>query len=152
MECPNPAERDEEGKLPYDVNLRAPEERRRRPQSFAGAAAVTFGSASSSGSKASKPPNQSGVRAPKSNSRHSASVVGDSKEIEVQSPLKNDGGRKKVIEDEKERGASRHLNLQEVDGQHSHPRKRKSKVTSTATLTPDLDLPPGAALHWCRRV
>uniref|UniRef100_C6JRM0 Uncharacterized protein n=1 Tax=Sorghum bicolor TaxID=4558 RepID=C6JRM0_SORBI len=66
--------------------------------------------------------------------------------MEVQSPLKNDGGRKKVIEDEKERGASRHLNLQEVDGQHSYPRKRKSKVASTATLTPGLDLPPGAML------
>jgi hypothetical protein len=51
LECPSPAARDVEGKLPYDCQLRAPEEKRRRLQSFAGAAAETFGSGSSSNSK-----------------------------------------------------------------------------------------------------
>jgi hypothetical protein len=53
VDCLNPVARDEYGKLPYDVQLRAPEERRRRVQSFAGAAAESYGSGSSS---ARKPP------------------------------------------------------------------------------------------------
>jgi hypothetical protein len=73
-------------------------------------------------------------------------VVGDSEEMEVQSPLKKDGGREGLTEDENERGASRRLNLQEIDGRHEHPRKRKSKVATMATLTPDLNFPPGVAL------
>lgn len=48
LECPTSAERNEEGKLSYDVQLRALEERRRRIQSFVGAAVETFGSGSSS--------------------------------------------------------------------------------------------------------
>lgn len=36
IECPNPVPRDEMGKLPYDVQLRALEERKRRVQTFAG--------------------------------------------------------------------------------------------------------------------
>lgn len=39
LECPNPAERDSDGKLPFDRGLRAPEDRRRRMQSFSQAAA-----------------------------------------------------------------------------------------------------------------
>jgi hypothetical protein len=44
LECPTPVSRDEHGKLPYDAQLRAPEERKRRPQSFAGAAVESWGS------------------------------------------------------------------------------------------------------------
>lgn len=39
LECKTPADRDANGKLPFDRNLRAPEERRRRIQSFEQAAA-----------------------------------------------------------------------------------------------------------------
>ncbi|KAM0867314.1 hypothetical protein ACQ4PT_042074 [Festuca glaucescens] len=39
LECKNPADRDAPGKLPFDRNLRAPEERRIRMQSFEQAAA-----------------------------------------------------------------------------------------------------------------
>jgi hypothetical protein len=39
LECKSPADRDALGKLPFDRNLRAPEERRRRMQSFEQAAA-----------------------------------------------------------------------------------------------------------------
>jgi hypothetical protein len=46
-------ERDEHGKLSYDVQLRAPEDKRRRVQSFVGAAAESFGSGTTS---ARKPP------------------------------------------------------------------------------------------------
>lgn len=48
LECHQQVARDDKGKLPYDVQLRAPEERRRRLQSFAGAAADSFGSGASS--------------------------------------------------------------------------------------------------------
>jgi hypothetical protein len=49
MECATPVARDDNGKLPYDTQLRAPEEKRRHFQSFAGAAVESFGSGSSSG-------------------------------------------------------------------------------------------------------
>jgi hypothetical protein len=39
LECKNPADRDALGKLPFDKNLRAPEDKRRRLQSFEQAAA-----------------------------------------------------------------------------------------------------------------
>lgn len=56
VECPQPVMRDDLGnKLPYDVQLRAPEGKRQRWQSFAGGAAESFGSGSSS---ASKPPRE----------------------------------------------------------------------------------------------
>lgn len=53
VECPQPVVRDEQGCLPYDVQLRAPEER--RIQSFAGATAESFGSGSSSVSRPPRP-------------------------------------------------------------------------------------------------
>lgn len=53
IECQTPVERDEHGKLPYDVQLRAPNDRKRRIQSFVGAAAESFSSGLSS---AFKPP------------------------------------------------------------------------------------------------
>lgn len=49
----HPLPRDDQGKLLYDVQLRGPEERRRRLQYFTGATTESFGSSSSS---ASKPP------------------------------------------------------------------------------------------------
>lgn len=39
VECLHPVECDEQGRLPYDVQLRAPKEKKRRIQTFAGAAA-----------------------------------------------------------------------------------------------------------------
>lgn len=49
LECPNPAMRNERGKLPYqtEVPLSAPDDRRRRVQTFAAAAAETYGGGSS---------------------------------------------------------------------------------------------------------
>ena len=43
LECSKPAIRNQKRKLPYDVPLRAPDEKRRRIQSFGGAAAESFG-------------------------------------------------------------------------------------------------------------
>ena len=47
LDCPTPAPRNALGKLPYDLRLRAPKERRRKFQSFGQAAEESFGSASS---------------------------------------------------------------------------------------------------------
>ena len=79
--------RDEYGKLPYDVQLRAPEERRRSLLSFVGAAVESFRSGSS---LASKP---LGTHFSKSSetrslvgddgSRHSSDFVGETKDQEV---------------------------------------------------------------------
>lgn len=60
IECPNPVPRNEMGKLPYDVQLRAPEDRRRRVQSFSEAAAESFGSGSSTGSRPPRVPQAKG--------------------------------------------------------------------------------------------
>lgn len=46
LDCEEPAARNALGKLPYDIKLRAPEERRKKIQSFS-AAAESFGSDSS---------------------------------------------------------------------------------------------------------
>jgi hypothetical protein len=94
VECLHPGARDDQGKLPYDVVLRAPEDRKKRRQSFAGAAAESFGSGSSS---VSKPPRAHASRSGDGRSsmgdesQHiSSEFVGETEEQEeVQSPLKN---------------------------------------------------------------
>lgn len=53
VECDHPVARNEDGKLPYDVQLRAPEEKKKRVQTFAGAATESWGSGSST---AARPP------------------------------------------------------------------------------------------------
>lgn len=91
LECLNPVARDEHGKLPYDVQLRAPEEKKRKVQSFAAAAAESFGSGSSSAPHTQKTFSRaSATRSSKGDdvSRDSASFVGDTEEQEVESPLK----------------------------------------------------------------
>jgi hypothetical protein len=49
LDCPTPAPRNALGKLPYDVKLRAPDEKKKKPQSFGAAAAEAFGSSTGSG-------------------------------------------------------------------------------------------------------
>lgn len=59
IECRNPARRNDNGKLPYDIvpALRAPEEKKKRLQNFQEAAAESYGS-SSSGTRKTKGPVQ----------------------------------------------------------------------------------------------
>jgi hypothetical protein len=141
IECPNPVPRNVDGKLPYDVQLRAPEERRRRVQGFAEAAADSFGSGSSSGSR---PPrafqNKSGhVQSQTGNggSCQSSSVHGEEDVPEVQSPLKAPSIN--PSRGESDGVANRKLNMNVEDSERQMVRKRKSKAS---TLTPDLNLPP----------
>lgn len=146
LECPTPVERDEEGKLPYGAQLRAPEEHRRKMPSFAGAAVVSFGSGSTSSAR----PQQSdqstsgGARSSrdKESSHHSASVVGDSDEQEVQSPLKRQDRSVSPGKRIAGSGASRQLDLAGGDNQRTLPWKRKPKQAQ-ATQTLDLNIPLG---------
>jgi len=79
IDCPHPAPRNEFGKLPYDVPLRAPEERRRRVQSFAGAATESFGS----GSSTYRPSNDH------CRSSVDRSSLGDESQFSVSKPVEN---------------------------------------------------------------
>lgn len=62
MECSQPILRDEQGKLPYDAQLCAPEEKRRRVQSFGSAAAESYGNGSSSARPSKSAQSRSGDR------------------------------------------------------------------------------------------
>lgn len=92
IDCHHPVARDEHGKLPYDVQLWALEERRRRLQSLAGAAAESFGSGSSSASRQPRTQHSKSGDACSSmgddHSRHSSEHVGETEDQEVLSPLK----------------------------------------------------------------
>lgn len=149
VECHHPVHRNDEGKLPYDVQLRAPEERKRRIQSFGGAAADSFGSGSSS---ASRPPR--GFQSKSENSRssrgdeasHSSSGhVGESDDHEVQSPLKQQPGSQsdasEVGRAKSVTGAGKQLFGSREEEPRQVYRKRKSKVANEQSLTPDLNLP-----------
>ena len=145
LECSTPVGRDDKGKLPYDVQLRAPDERRRRIPSFAAAAAESFGSGSSSVPNPPRHNSRLEEKGSKSGPRRSDNLVDESEEPEVQSPLKqnlkDDGMNIEVI---KVPGASKCLNLDgESAGSRQQARKRKSKGASLTTQTPDLNIPVG---------
>lgn len=144
LECHAPAERDEHGKLPYDVQLRAPEEKKRRLQSFASAGTESFGSGSSAASRPPRSHSRSDGRGSKSGSRFSDSVVGDSEEPEIQSPLKvNQTGNDSQAR-EGGLGVSRRLDLQDDEyDRRLLDRKRKSKVGSPVVQTLDLNISLG---------
>lgn len=84
VECDNPTRRDASVNLPYDLKLRAPDDRKKKMQSFTEAASESFGSGSSFGSRPSRDSTNM------SDGRHSAKVgveLGHETE-EVTSPLK----------------------------------------------------------------
>lgn len=88
LECSKPVPRNAEGKLPYDIMLRAPEDRRKKMQSFSEAAAESFGSRSTSGPHSRRvKPNKTGEPSiPASTSeRHSTSARAglEAREVEV---------------------------------------------------------------------
>jgi len=146
LECPTPAARNDDGKLPYDVNLRAQEEKKRRMQSFAAAAADSFGSGSSSGVRQSSQPIRSASKDSKSadGSRHLESHVGNSEEHEVQSPLKQNP---REVEPKVAGGgpnATRQLfQAMDTGDKQKGPRKRKSKPPARVVQTPDLNISIG---------
>lgn len=147
LECPTSAKRDEYGKLSYDVQLRAPEERRKRIPSFASAAAESYGSGSSSAPRPPKQYSRSDGKGSLSGSHRSEGFVDELEDLEVQSPLKHN--QKSDDMDSEGAGgasASRRLNLDDdTEGARKLARKRKSKVTTPVTQTPDLNIPVGGS-------
>lgn len=146
MECPTPAPRNADGKLPYDVNLRAPEEKKRQIQSFAAAAAESFGSGSSSGFRHSGEHGRS-TRVGSNSAdgpRQSESRVGDSEEQECQSPLKEHSMDERQMGGNGSPIANRQLFFQaNGDKQKVTPKKRKSKPHGRVVQTPNLNIPLG---------
>ena len=118
--------------------LRAPEVRKKKTQSFHEAAAESYGSGSSIGSKKSK------GSMSRSNDLRSKNPVHDDRreeEEEVLSPLKNQGS-KSDSDTRKAADASRSLFQSKKDESQIVPRKRKAKGSGgSSSLTPDLNLP-----------
>jgi hypothetical protein len=125
--CATPAQRDEDGKLPYDITLRVGD-RRRKPQGFAEAAAESLGSVSTSSSKHTRGSSkQQEEEVPRETS-------GNDRDDEVTSPLKENTP---VVDKNKNTVppvASRPL------FQAKSASKRKTK-TMLGSATPDLNLP-----------
>jgi hypothetical protein len=88
IECPTQAPRNGLGKLPYDVRLRAPEERKKKMLSFGQAAEESFGSYMGTRRVASSR-NSSDKRSSNGASR----TVGEDVDDDVTSPLKGKGGK-----------------------------------------------------------
>lgn len=143
----------EEGRLPYDVQLRAPEERKKRVKGFAEAAAESFGSGSSSGSR---PPRTFHGRSGHDRSGtddggscHSSLEPRREDSLEVQSPLKNPSSE--AVGGKADGSASRRLNMDMLVDERQAARKRKSKA---AVQTLDLNFPatgshrPSYRLAW----
>lgn len=143
LECPTPVERDEAGKLPYDAQLRAPEEKKKRLPSFTSAAAASFGTGSSSAPRQTRQSSRSGGKGSVSGAQHSSGFVDESEDPEIQSPLKNNMEKEDDMDEEYSGGtaASRKLNLDVQGGPHMLPRKRKSKGVTQANQTHDLNIP-----------
>jgi hypothetical protein len=138
LECSTPAPKDENGKLPYDTKLRAPDERKKKMQSFANAAAESFGSASSSDSRS--------VRGSAGQNNQAAAKTGEEEgrelEEEVVSPLKTQDqeGRKKAPEATAKgasgSGANRQLFEAKKNDMRKTVRKRKPKGSGAMPSPP----------------
>lgn len=120
IECNLLGPRNESGTLPYDLPLRAPEERTRKTQSFAEATSMSFGSGALTEthySRSSTPPGeqrpaQAARGSDQGSGEHDTMEVGE--EEEVQSPEKTDGaapGKGKEIA-----ATSRQLFWEEIGG------------------------------------
>jgi hypothetical protein len=136
LECDKPVIRNDGGKLPYDIKLRAPEIKKKKIHSFMEAAAESYGSGLSAGSKQSR---GSASRSGDFRSQDSKKGAGRDEEEEVVSPLKT------AVPESSGRGvAATHAKCQLFQAKEGDDqvkvRKRKSKGLEPS-LTPDLNLP-----------
>jgi hypothetical protein len=127
IECPTPAPRNGLGKLPYDVRLRAPEERKKKMLSFGQAAEESFGSSMGT-RRAASSRNSSDKRSSNGASR----TVGEDVDDDATSPLKGKGG--KGVEQSGKKGTG---GLEPKDLFNAHGGKKRKPCDST----PDLNLP-----------
>ncbi|CAN6173031.1 unnamed protein product [Urochloa humidicola] len=137
LECPTPAPRNALGKLPYDLKLRAPDDRKKKLQSFGQAAAESFGSSSMGGRRTSA--RHGSEKKPASNDRRSAGTnkgVVNEGEDEITSPIKQ------PQENTGEGGLVPKPLFQELDNSQEFlgARKRKSNTKSKPPSSSDLTL------------
>ena len=152
LECGTPAVRNAQGKLPYDrdIPLRAPDDRRRKLQSFSDAAAESFGSGSSSGARVDR--TSSGRReergtasskderrsAPDADGREHAAV----EDPEVTSPLKEKEPAEPKGKNGPPSNVGRQLYQEGKGDKRKLVKKRKSKQSGPSpSMPPDLILP-----------
>ncbi|CAN6287729.1 unnamed protein product [Urochloa humidicola] len=134
LNCPNPAPRKADGKLPYDVKLRAPDDRRRRLQSFGAAAAESIGNSQGSGRSSSS--RHSSDRRSMANAKDKEKAD----EEEITSPLKKETLKEDI---KKAKGGTSKQLFKAKD--HQDPmvqRKRKPEGKGDA---PDLN-PPATSM------
>jgi hypothetical protein len=151
IECANPAPRNEKGKLPYDreIPLRAPDERRKKFQSFMDDAAESYGSATSLGVRSARdvPCRSEGRQSCGNKGEQHSPQDGDGAARrddgeEVLSPLKIQG-----VEIHKETGnmgttTSRQLFPRVGEDIKQPMKKRKPKRSGPHfSQTPDLNIP-----------
>ncbi|CAN6304644.1 unnamed protein product [Urochloa humidicola] len=136
LECANLVPRNEEGKLPYEKMLRAPDDRRRKLQNFAQADVEAYGSSSSGQSRSStnRPGDQRSFT-PRAN-------AAKEREEEISSPLKRKEPTGNTMPGTSVGSGGRQLFSAAGPVDRQTVRKRKSKTTRTGTSpTPDLNLP-----------
>ncbi|CAO2045029.1 unnamed protein product [Urochloa humidicola] len=133
LTCPTPAPRNAEGKLPYDVKLRAPDERRKKLQSFGAAAAESYGNSHGSGRSTSS--RHSTDRRPADNAKDKEKA----EEEEITSPLKKDTAKKDTSRTKK--GASKQLFRAKAPQENVGQRKRKpdGKEDAPKLISPGME-------------
>jgi hypothetical protein len=146
--CDKPAQRNAQGKLPYEREppLRAPDDRRKKLQSLAEAAAESYGSGfSSSGRPTQSGSGKSGDLRTEENTGRDDNLHGGTKdwhmeEGEVTSPLKN---KDHTSKGKKSTGADigRQLFQDDGMGDRKSVRKRKPRRSGGSSQTPDLNMP-----------
>ncbi|CAN6201702.1 unnamed protein product [Urochloa humidicola] len=146
LECPNPAPRNAIGKLPYDVALRAPDERKRKPQSFTDKERAhedgekvnpaprnpeSRGSSKGSGRSSTSRYNSKGRRSPECRSTNTDKERAHEDGEKVNSPMKS---HQETDQGNPSKGVSPRQLFQEKQQQHKMvPRKRKSNPKGEAT-------------------
>lgn len=137
LDCPTPALRDVEGKLPYGGALRAPDDKKKKLASFGEAASELYGSGSSFNSRGS-----GRSVSPSRTSRNSTSHddVGDER-----SPPPHPKGKNVVSGKIGEEGGGSSVAKEPVMEAKNNPSKRKRKPTSNVespeARTPNLNMP-----------
>ncbi|CAN6169074.1 unnamed protein product [Urochloa humidicola] len=128
QECPTPAPKNVVGELPYELKLRAPEERKKKPMSFSQAAAESFGSSSAGERRSGSWRKASSNKSPDLNTNERANdeeVVSPEKPKESSRPS-DSAAPNKLFTDEA------------LTGENSGARKRKPRRSNIGTLDPNL--------------
>ncbi|CAN6272978.1 unnamed protein product [Urochloa humidicola] len=150
LECERPAQRNAQGKLPYDcdIPLRAPDDRRKKVQSFAEAAAETFGGGSSSGARSARTTSgrSDGRRTGGGDEEERQSGVGagdrGKEDGEITSPLKRRAPDEPRGKETATSDAGRQLfQAGQSDGRKLIKKRKSKRSGPTSSHTPDLNLP-----------